>query len=129
MHYDHVTTEDAVAIFKTTGGVFGGVLTEMRELSKKKPDATLSKRKVKIVNRILADLRTILSKEAEGKYLDLLDNDDLPQNSDAVLVMVQYETALHAFERRYKGRIRGVYGWITKERIEDARSTGFESEL
>ena len=127
--FDHVTTEDAIAVFEAAGGVFGGVLAEMRELSKKKPDITLSRRKVQIVNRILKDLCSILSEEAEGKYLDLLDNDDLPQNSDAVLVMVQYETALNAFGSRYKGMICGDYGWITKKRIEEAHSTEFEGEL
>ena len=120
--YDHVTTDESVAICESSGGVFEGILSEMRELSKKKPDATLNKNKVEIINRILRDLGSILGQEPEGKYLDLLDDDDLPQNSDAVLVMVQYETALSAFGRRYRGSIGGHRGWITKERISEYSS-------
>ena len=115
--YDHITTEKAVAEHEASTRVFAGVLSEMRELSKKKPEATLNKRKVSIVNRVLGDLQAFLEDEPEGKYLDLLDDEDLPQNSDAVLVMVQYEKALVAFRARYQGRIRGKLDWLTEERI------------
>ena len=54
-----------------------------------------------IVNRVLEDIKNILEVEPKGKYLDLLDDDELPQTSDAVLVMVQYETALMAFKKKY----------------------------
>lgn len=98
---EHVTTNEAVEIYVASCGVFQGLMSEMRELSKKKPEMTLNKSKVKILNRILTDIQSILKKEPEGKYLDLMDDDDLPQNSDAILVMVQYEKALLAFEKRY----------------------------
>lgn len=101
MQSGHVTTEKVVAIYEASSGVFEGVLSEMRELSKKKPDLTLNKSKVIILNRILADIQFILKEEPEGKYLELLDDEELPQNSDAVLVMVQFEKALHAFRERY----------------------------
>ncbi len=94
----------------------------MRELSKKKSDATLSKGKVKILNRVLDDIRELLASEPEAKFLDALDDDELPQNSDAVLVMVQYESALAAFRKRYLRYVSG-YGdkWITKEFVEERK--------
>lgn len=119
--FEHVTTETVVAAYQVSSKVFAGVLSEMRELSKKRPDTTLNKRKVAIVNRVLVDLREILDGEPEGKYLDLLDDEDLPQNSDAVLVMVQYEKALVAFRIRYHGTIGGKNGWVTEERLRDWR--------
>src|SRR5690242_17188863 len=93
-----VTTEKAVATYTATRHIFAGVIKEVRELSRKKPDATLSQGKVKLINRILVDLRDVLEKEPEYKFLDLLDDDNLPQASDAVLIMVQYESALGAFK-------------------------------
>ena len=117
--HEHVTTEAVVAAYQACSGMFAGVLSEMRELSKKKPDATLNKRKVGIVNRVLVDLQEFLGKEPEGKYLDLLDDEDLPQNSDAVLVMVQYEKALGAFRNRYQGMIGGDRGWVTEEKLRE----------
>ena len=119
--FEHVTTDGAVDIYVASCDVFDGLLSEMRELSKKKPDMTLNKGKVKILNRILTDIRGILKKEPEGKYLDLLDDDDLPQNSDAILVMVQYETALNAFKNRYYIYERRIkeHIWTTEEKLKE----------
>ena len=116
---EHVTTEAVVAEYQASSEIFSGVLSEMRELSKKEPDATLNRRKVVIVNRVLSDLQKFLQEEPEGKYLDSLDDEDLPQNSDAVLVMVQYEKALVAFRRRYHGRVGGEIDWVTEERLRE----------
>ena len=116
MKSEDVTTQETVEVYDTTSDVFEGVLREMRELSKRKPEAILNKRKVAIINRILDDLQSILKEEPEGKYLESLEEDDLPQNSDAVLVMVQYEMALKSFRRRYRNGYGGT--WNTKERLE-----------
>ena len=116
--FEHVTTLAAVDVYRATSPIFDGLLSEMRELSRKKPDATLNENKVKILNRMMEDLLTILKDEPEGKYLDLLDDEDLPQNSDAVLVMVQYEKALGAFQRRYYDNTHGGSGWVTEEWID-----------
>ncbi|WP_417514211.1 hypothetical protein [Minwuia sp.] len=116
MAYQPETTTAKVATYRAAKGVFFGLLFEMKELSRKKADATLSKGKVKILNRVLEDLNEVLGDEAEAKYLDLLDEDDLPQNSDAVLVMVQYEKALKAFAERYKAfdREKRESYWVTE---------------
>ena len=118
---ERVTTNEAVEIYVASCDVFKGLMSEMRELSKKKPEMTLNKSKVKILNRILTDIQGILKKEPEGKYLDLLDDDDLPQNSDAILVMVQYERALLAFENRYckYDSLSMEHIWRTKEKTKD----------
>lgn len=113
---DTVTTSpEKVATYRSSKKVFDGLLREMKELSKKKADATLSKGKVKILNRVLEDLKGVLKDEPEAKYLDLLDDDDLPQNSDAVLVMVQYQDALTAFAGRYRqyDRAKSDHFWST----------------
>lgn len=95
------TTQNAVDLYEASVEIFRGLIGEVRELSKKKPDATLNKGKVRIINRVLADLQIVLSSEPEKKFLDLLDDEELPQTSDAVLVMVQYESALSEFPKRY----------------------------
>lgn len=95
------TTQNAVDIYNASVAIFGGLIAEVRELSKKKPDASLNKGKVRIINRVLADLQIVLDAEPEKKFLDLLDDEELPQTSDAVLIMVQYERALIEFPKRY----------------------------
>ncbi len=120
------TTRNAVDLYEASVGIFRGLISEVRELSKKKPDATLNKGKVRIINRVLADLQIVLGSEPEKKFLDLLDDEELPQTSDAVLVMVQYESALDEFPKRYFGSFKTggftAYGaeeykkfWVTED--------------
>jgi len=113
--FEHVTTNAFVEVFKSSGTIFEGLLREVRILSGKKPEATMSASKVTTINRVLHDLRAILEKEPEGKYLDLLDDKSLPQMSDAVFAMVQYESALRKFSGRYHKRVHGDPYWITEE--------------
>lgn len=120
--FNNITTNEAVSTYVATSEIFKGLIREVRELTKKKPDATLNAGKVKIINRVLTDLKSFLEREPEGKFLDLLDDQELPQTSDAVLVMVQYETVLHAFAKRYYQFIRwdhntSSHEWITPELI------------
>lgn len=120
--YEHVTRAATVADYRTGSIVFDGLIKEIRELSKKKPDATMSAGKVKIINRVLFDLMNFLKTEPEGKYLEKLDDDALPQVSDAVLVMVQFETALQAFRGRYHKYVAGKLLWITEEWIAERKA-------
>lgn len=74
---------------------------EIQELSKKKPDTPLNALKVKMINRILVPLKEILSCEDIVEYIDLLSDDELPTNSDAVLILSQYIKALEAYKAKY----------------------------
>lgn len=78
------------------------VLYEVKELSKKKQDEFLNKLKVKSINRILIRLKELLKNEPLNDFLDLLNEDELPTNSDAVIIIVQYETALQQFKKANK---------------------------
>jgi hypothetical protein len=124
MDLKRVTKEEFVKTYLATNDIFCGLIKEIRELSKKKPDAIMSKGKVKIINRVLEDMKNILEIEPEGKFLDLLDDDELPQTSDAVLVMVQYETALRAFKNKYfqsykTGPYNREAAWVTPEFVKE----------
>jgi hypothetical protein len=92
-----VSKADA-ALFDSIAPLVHAMKEEYSELSKKKPDATLNKLKVQGVNRLLADLRTVLKDEPTLKYLDILSDDDLPQYSDVTLILSQYVAAMEAFK-------------------------------
>lgn len=120
IEFEHVTTDAAVKIYKAANGIFEALLREVRELSKKKPDATLSKSKVTLINAVLSDLLTILNSEPAGKYLQVLEDENLPQVSDALMMMAQFNTVLIAFRARYYQSVKIGYSerehyWITKE--------------
>jgi hypothetical protein len=117
---EHVTTATHVKAYEASNAIFHGLLKEVRELSKKKPEATMNAGKVKIINRVLSDLVVFLKDEPEGKYLDKLDDESLPQVSDAVLIMVQFETALENFQSRYWRSTSYNNGyWITEGRVAE----------
>jgi len=89
---------------------------EFKEISKKKPDAAVSKSKIKITNRLLTKARSILNDEETINFLDLLDEDDMPQSSDVTLILSQYVAAMKEFRFKYqkKDPLDGDYHWFTK---------------
>jgi hypothetical protein len=114
---EHVTTAARISTYTSASPIFHGLLKEVRELSRKKPDATMSPAKVKLINRVLTDLLSFLKEQPEGKYLEELDSETLPQVSDAVLMMVQFDTALTKFKNRYQeyDSMRREHHWVTQE--------------
>ncbi|WP_339112848.1 hypothetical protein [Thioclava sp. GXIMD2076] len=122
-YFSYITTDAKVAEYEASHDVFSSLLNEVKELSKKKPDASMSAGKVKIVNRVLENLLVVLEGQPDAKYLEALDDDDLPQVSDAVLVMVQFKSALASFkERHYRSVSRMGYQWITEELIDQLKA-------
>lgn len=75
---------------------------EMKDFSKKNPDSLLNERKVKSLNRILKDIKEILADEPTAAYMDILDEEMLPSNSDVVLTMSQYRSALENYRKKYR---------------------------
>lgn len=75
---------------------------EMKDFSKKNPDSALNDRKVKSLNRILKDIKEILANEPTASYMDILDEEMLPSNSDVVLTMSQYRSAMENYRKKYR---------------------------
>lgn len=82
----------------------------------------MSEAKVKIVNRVLANMLMVLEGQPEAKYLESLDEDVLPQVSDAVLIMVQFGSALESFRKRYHRNLK-MHGpnWVTADLAQRLR--------
>lgn len=102
------TTWEKATAYESVVEAFFHLNKELKALGMKKPAETLSQSKVKFVNRILNDIQGFMKDEPEGRYLDLLDDEVLPQYSDAILILSQYEGALAGFRKRY-------YGWVPAE--------------
>ena len=88
---------------------------EMKDFSKKSPDTMLNERKVKSLNRILNVIKNILVNEPTSAYLDLLDEEMLPSNSDVVLIMSQYRSAMENYRKKYRTYQKYSYYWNTTE--------------
>ena len=108
------TTKVKADLFEVTKPLLESMYMEFKELSKKKPDASISKNKIKIVNRLLNSLCTILADEDSIGFLDILDEDDIPQTSDVTLILSQYVASMSSFENKYH-IFNGIkYIWNTK---------------
>lgn len=101
--------------FEMLSPMLDSALSEMREFSKKKQDGVLNPLKVKLINRLLNDIKDILSSDDSIMYLDILDEDTLPQNSDAVLILGQFRAAMNQFKEKYYGYDGLTYRWFTQE--------------
>lgn len=66
------------------------------------------------MNRLLADVLSVLDGEPNRGYLELFNEDDLPQNSDAVLMLSQVVAAMERFKDRYHGGSDVFFGWAVK---------------
>ena len=88
------------------------VVAEMRELSKRKQDGILSVLKVRSINRLLEDVESTLADDPSTRYLDLLDEDELPQNSDAVLILTQWEAAVNQYKAKHQEYDGLAGGWV-----------------
>jgi hypothetical protein len=115
---DTAPTDEQVRRFTFLSPMLDSALSEMREFAKKKQDGIVSATKIKVLNRLLTDTKEVLAQEDSAAYLDLLSEDELPQNSDAVLVLGQYRAALNSFTSRNKKTVDYRETWITKEWIE-----------
>ncbi|QTR51285.1 hypothetical protein [Candidatus Thiothrix anitrata] len=107
------TTSNKAATHDTTMPLLDSMYSEFKDLSKKKPDTAVSKSKINIANRLLARVRTILNDEESIDFLDLLDEDDVPQVSDVTLILSQYVAAMEAFHKKYHGWDGSEYRWFT----------------
>lgn len=109
------TSQEKADRYDAVINVFDALFREVKELGKKKPEATLGEGKVKMINRVLEDAKKCLEGEPDDKYLDLLDFDDAPQYGDAILVLSQYEGALVGFRARSYGYDSETgHGWFIK---------------
>ena len=112
---EKLPSNEDVERFEMLRPILVSMLFEIKEFSKKKQDMQLNELKIKKINQILSKIKNILSHEPTIEFLDLLDEDTLPTNSDAVLILDQYVRCMKLFEDKYYGWDGEVNRWRTKE--------------
>lgn len=91
------TAEEQIKLYNTISPLLYSAFNEVKEFSKKKQDDPLNLKKVKMINRLLEKAKEVLKNEPTVDFLDMLDEDELPSNSDAVLTMSQFISAMNKF--------------------------------
>jgi len=109
-------TEAQIQTFETLNNLISPMYDEMKEFSKKKPDEPLNKFKVKNINRIIEPIKEILKDEPTSEFLDFLDDETLPSNSDAILIIGLFKASMKQFHSNYHLYESGIgLRWSTKE--------------
>ncbi|MBP5540232.1 MAG: hypothetical protein J6X88_01155 [Bacteroidales bacterium] len=91
------TTEEQIKVYETISPLLKAAFDEVKEFSKKKQEELLNVKKVKMINRLLEKAKDVLKSESSYDFLDVLDENELPSNSDVVLIMSQYISAMNSF--------------------------------
>lgn len=105
-------TDEQVELYNTINPLINSIFKELKDFSKKNQNDPINLTKVKMINRLLIKVQIILENEPSINYLDLLEEDNLPSISDAVLIVSQYISALEIFhsEHYYYDSVLGS-GW------------------
>lgn len=86
-----------VDVFEKLSGQLISVYEEMSLLSKKNPNDTVNKFKLKFLNKLIDESNQFLTdKYKPYDDFNIFDEDDMPQNSDVVFILSQY---LQCFEK------------------------------
>ncbi|MFZ0875746.1 MAG: hypothetical protein WAN20_14660 [Pseudonocardiaceae bacterium] len=90
---------------------------EFTKLSAKKQDGALNALKIRNVNRLLSALQSIIDLDPAREYLEVLDEETLPDNSDVVIILSQWLAALEQFKQVHYGYDAGAsqHRWFTTD--------------
>jgi len=104
-----VKSEADVQDFERLEQQLHSMLTEMSELSKKRANDGLNKFKLKLVNVLLEGINKFLGEQRPFKEFETFDENDLPTNSDVVVMLSQYAAAI--FQHRVENTRFHDYKW------------------
>ncbi len=119
--YSHLPTEEMVRSYKYLSPALSSLYSEIKDLSKKKPDGIVSAYKIRLANKTLADVKQLLPTDPALSHLDVFSEDELPQYSDLILVLGQFQAALVRFQKKFNryDSDRAATRWITQEDPSD----------
>jgi hypothetical protein len=104
--------------------------SDINALSKKKPDGPINKFKLSFVNEKIADANSLLGDTFKpSRNFETFDKDDLPSNSDVVLILSQYLDALEAWRSANVKKIGYDWFWDTSDdsKIESRSPSRYRS--
>lgn len=97
------TTPNKAESFDVTMPLLEAMYEEFKTLSRGKSSEAISKKKIEVVNRLLKDCHALLEDERSIRYLEILNEDDVPLASDVLLMLSQFRAAMNSFKGKYHG--------------------------
>ena len=103
-----------VELFDKVTPQLEGFCHELRELTKKKPDGGINKFKLQIINEKLDEANLLLTRNFKPfKDFSRFDQDNLPTNSDVVLILSQYLECLETWRSAHVIKVDYSWYWNT----------------
>ncbi len=116
-------TKQEVDNFEKLQAQLEGLHNEISALSKKSQNDALNKFKLKFVNKIISDSNELLGNGYKPfSDFDTFDENDLPSNSDAAMMLTQY---LSCFEKLRADNVKqdlGRWYWIIDGKQSDIKT-------
>lgn len=116
-------TKQEVDNFEKLQAQLEGLHNEISALSKKSQNDALNKFKLKFVNKIISDSNELLGNDYKPfSDFDTFDENDLPSNSDAAMMLTQY---LSCFEKLRVDNVKqdlGRWYWIIDGKQSDIKT-------
>jgi hypothetical protein len=100
--------ESDISRFERLQAQLQSLYTEIGVLAKNKPGDALNKFKLGLINKVLEEANTILDDESRpfGEFTQF-DEDDMPTNSDVLLILSMYLNGLEKL-RRVDGKVSDI---------------------
>jgi hypothetical protein len=114
-----VQKKDDIPEFEKLEQQLHSFLAEISELSRKKPNDAMNKFKLKFINSTLDGLNKLLKDHRPFQDFTQFDPDDLPSNSDVIVILAQYAAATHRFRTENTIPDEGTWWWIVRGQTSD----------
>jgi hypothetical protein len=113
-----------ISKFEKTNAQLEGIFIEIGTLSKKKPDDATNKFKLKYINQIISEANEILG-EKNLPFIDFkqFKEEDLPTNSDIVMILSQYLNCLEKLRADNIIAWSGGWYWVQNKQRTEIRTS------
>ena len=108
-------THAEIAEYELLDAHLDSLIDTVEELSKKKQDEVMNAFKVTSINKVLKRIIELLGDDPSTSFVEALDESSLPTNSDALLILKQFKTALSKFHALRYSRTELGWDWNVKD--------------
>ena len=115
------TAED-VQEFERLEQQLHSLLSELSGLSSKKPNDGINKFKLKMINSLLERANHILDNQRPFPEFTLFDDNDLPTNSDTVVMLSQYAAAILLFREDNTTQESAYWYWVLNDKRSNMKT-------
>jgi len=111
-----------ISEFEQVQAQLQGLYIEVSSFAKKKPDDAMNSFKLKLINQVIKKANNLLAKRRPFDDFDQFEIDDLPSNSDIVVMISQYLNSLEKLRAdNIQSNMRRWY-WVIEGKLSDIQT-------